>query len=79
MSTRYNVTLLHIITVFKDIFGHLDGIMRALAMQDAQLMNDFYCAVKCACEKLSIYHNEVTAMTGVLLKAIYILDPFWMI
>jgi len=31
MSKRHTVTLHHVITVYNDVFDHMDGVMRALA------------------------------------------------
>ena len=36
MSKRNTVTLHHVITVYNNMFHHMDGVMRALAMKNSQ-------------------------------------------
>ena len=76
MSKRHTVTLHHIITVYIDMFDHMDGVMRALAKTMTQWMEDLFFAVKSARQKLSKYNAEVTPMTGMLLISAHILDHF---
>jgi hypothetical protein len=76
MSKRHTVTLHHVITVYNDIFYHMDGVMRALAKKETQWKEDLFFAVKLARQKLSKYHAAVTTMTCVLLISALILDPF---
>jgi hypothetical protein len=75
MSQRHTVTLHHVITVYNDMFDHMDGVMRALAKKKTQWKEDLFFAVKCARQKLSKYYTEVTPMTGMLLITAHILDP----
>jgi len=53
MSKRYTVTLHHVITVYNDMFDHMDGVMRALAKKKTQWKEDLFFAVKLARRKLS--------------------------
>jgi len=76
MLKRHTVTLHHIITVYNDMFDHMDGVMRALAKKKTQSKEDLFFAVKFARQKLSKYYAEVTPMTGLLLISAHILDPF---
>jgi len=76
MSKWHTVTLHHIITVYNDMFDHMDGIMQALAMKKTQWKEDLYFAVKFARQKLSKYCSEVTPTTGLLLISAHILDSF---
>jgi hypothetical protein len=76
MSKRHTVTLHYVITVYNDMFDHMDGVMRALAKKKTQWKEDLFFAVKCAWQKLSKYYTEVTPMTGMLLITAHILDPF---
>jgi len=76
MSKRHMVTLHHVITVYDDLFNHMDGVLRALAKKKTQWKEDLYFAVKFARQKLSKYYAEVTPMTGMLLISAHILDPF---
>jgi hypothetical protein len=48
MSKRHTVTLHLIITVYNDMFGHMDGVMRALAKKKTQWKEDLFFAVKLA-------------------------------
>jgi len=48
MSKRYTVTLHYVITVYNDMFDHMDGVMRALAKKKTQWKEDLFFAVKLA-------------------------------
>jgi len=76
MSKRHAVTLHHVITVYNDMFDHMDGVMRALAKKKTPWKEDLFFAVKLAPQKLSKYYAEVTPTTGMLLISAHILDPF---
>ena len=76
MSKRHKVTLHHVITVYNDMFDHMDGVMRALAKKKTPWKEDLFFAVKLARQKLSKYYAEVTPTTGMLLISAHILDPF---
>jgi len=76
MSKRHTVTLHHVVTVYNDMFDHMDGVMRALAKKKTQWKEDLFFAVKLARQKLSKYYAEVTPTTGMLLIFAHILDPF---
>jgi hypothetical protein len=76
MSNRHTVTLYHVITVYNDIFDHMDGVMPALAKKKTPWKEDLFFAVKLARQNLSKYYAEVNLTTGMLLIAAHILDPF---
>jgi len=76
MLKRHTVTLHHGITVYNDMFDHMDGVMRALAKKKTPWKEDLIFAVKLARQKLSKYYAEVTPTTGMLLISADILDPF---
>jgi len=75
MSKRHTVTLHHVITVYNDMFDHMDGVMRALAKKMTQWKEDLFFAMKLARQKLSKYYAEVTPWTAMLLICAHILDP----
>jgi len=75
MSKRHTVTLHHIITVYNNMFAHMDGVMRALAKKKTQWKEDLFFAMKIAGQKLSKYYTAFTPRTGMLLISAYILDP----
>ena len=77
MSMRHTVTLHHIITVYNDMFDHMDGMMQALARKKTPWKEDWFFAVKLTRQKLSKYYTEVTPMMGILLISAHILDSFW--
>jgi len=79
MSKRHTVTLHHIITMYNDIFNHMDGVMRALAKKKTHWKGDLFFAVKWAWLKLSRYNAEVTPKMRMLLISVHILDPFWVL
>jgi len=76
MLKRHTVTLNHVITVYNDMFDHMDGIMQALAKKKTQWKEELFLAVKLARQKVSKYYAEVTPTTGMLVIAAQILDPF---
>jgi len=76
MSKRHTVPLHYVITVYNEMFDHMDGVMRALAKKKTQWKEDLFFAVKLARQKFSKYHAEVTPMTGMLLISAHILNPF---
>jgi len=76
MSKRHTVTLHYVITVYIDVFDHMDGVMRALAKKKTQWKEDLFFTVRLARQKLSKYYAEVSATTGMLLISAHILDPF---
>jgi hypothetical protein len=48
MSKRHIVTFHHVITVYNDMFDHMDGVMCALANKETQWKEDLFFAVKLA-------------------------------
>jgi len=75
ISKPNTVTLHHVISVYNDMFDHMDGVMQALAKKKKQWNEDLFFAVKCAWQKVSKYYTEVTATNGMLLISVDILDP----
>jgi hypothetical protein len=53
MSKCHTVTLRHVITVYNDMFDHMDGMMQALAKKKAQWKEDLFFTVKCVQQNLS--------------------------
>jgi len=76
MSKRHTVTLHHVITVYNDIFDHMDGVMRALAKKKTPWKEDLFFTVKLARQKLSKYYAKVTPTMGKVLISAHIRDPF---
>jgi hypothetical protein len=75
MSKRHTITLHHAITVYNDMFDHMDGVMQALAKKMTQWNEDLYFAVKFAQQKLCKYYTEGTPMTCMVLMSGHILNP----
>jgi len=48
MSRGHRVTPHHVISVYNDMFDHMDGVLRALAKKKTQCKEDVYFAVKFA-------------------------------
>jgi len=71
------VTLHHVITVYNDMFDHMDGVMRTLAKKNTQWKEDLYFVMEFAQQKLSKYHFEVTPTTDVLFISAQIPDSLW--
>jgi len=76
MSKRHSVTLHHVITVYNDMFNHMDGVMQALAKKKTQWKEDLFFAVRLARQMFSKYYTEVTPTTSMLLISTHIFDPF---
>ena len=76
MSKRHRVTLHHVITVFNDMFDHMDGVMRALSRKKTPWMEDLFFAVKVNRQRLSKYYAEMTPTTGMPLISAHIVDSF---
>jgi len=79
MSKSHTVSLHPVISVYNEIFDHMDGVMRALAKKKISWKEDLFFAVKLARQKLCKYYAEVTPTTGMLLISAHILDPFRML
>jgi hypothetical protein len=79
MSKQHSVTLPHVITLYNDMFDHMDGVISALAKKKTPWKEDLRFVVKCARQKLSKYYTEVTPMTGMFVISAHILDPFRML
>jgi len=76
MSKRHTVTLHRIITVYNEMFDHLDGVMRALAKKKTPWKEELFFAVKLARQKRSKDYAEVTPPKGMLLVSAHILNHF---
>jgi hypothetical protein len=76
MSKRHTAIWHHVITVYNDMFDHIDGVTRTLAKKKTQWKEDLFFAVKLARPKLSKYYAEVIPTTGMLLISTQILDLF---
>jgi len=75
MLKRHTVTLHEVITVYNNIFDHMDVVMRASAKKMTPWKEYLFFAVKLARQKLSKYYTEVTPMTRMLLISAHIVDP----
>jgi len=75
MSKRHTVAFHYVITVYNDMFDHMDGLMRAMAKKMTQWKEDMFFAVELARQKLSKYYATVTPTTGILLISAKILHP----
>jgi len=79
MLKWHKVTLHHVITVYIDMFQHMDGIMWALTKKQTRWNEDLEYAVKFAWPKLSKCYREVTPTAGMLRISALILDRFQML
>jgi len=76
MSKRHTATLHHVISVYNDMFDHMDGVMRAVAKKKRPSKEDLFFTVKLARQKLSKYYAELTPSTGMILISAHILHRF---
>jgi hypothetical protein len=63
-------------TVYKDMFDHMDGVMRALAKKKTQQKEDLFLAMTLAGPKQLKYYAEVTPSRGMVLISADSLDYF---
>jgi hypothetical protein len=66
----------HVITVYNDMFDHMDGVIRPLDRKKTHCKEDLFFDVKLARQMLSQYYAEVTPTTGMHLISAHILNPF---
>jgi len=76
MSNMHPVTLHHIITVYNNMFDHMDGVTGALSKNITRWQEDLLFAVKLARYKLSKSYAEVTPSMGILIITVHIVGPF---
>jgi len=76
MLKMHNITLHHVITVYNDMFDHMDSMIRDLAKKKTPWENDFFFPVKLAQQKLCKYYVDVTSTMGIFLISTHILDSF---
>jgi hypothetical protein len=76
MSKRHRVKLHHVITVYNDMFDHMDGVMHAVARKTTQWKDDLFFAVKLSWQKLPKYHAKVNPTMRMLLISAHIFDSF---
>ena len=77
MSKRHIVTLHHIMTVYIDMFDHMDGVMRAFAEKMTASKEDLFFNVMLARQMQSKWKADVPPLMGMRLVCAYILDCFW--
>ena len=77
MTNRNTVTLHHVITVYKDMFDNMDGVMPALAKKKTQWKHDLFFPVKLPRQKRFKYYAEVSPTMVMVLISAHIFDPFW--
>jgi len=66
-----------VLTVYNDMFYHMDCMMRPLPEKKTQLKEDLFCAVKLARQNLSEYYAAATRLTGLHLVLVHVLALFW--
>jgi len=76
MSNRHTVTLHHIMTVYNDMFVHIDGVKRALSKKMTQWKEDLIFTMKLAWKKLRECYTVVIPMMGMHHISAHILDLF---
>jgi len=76
MLKWHTVTLYHIITVYNDMFNHMDSIMQAVDRKKIQCKEGLYFTLKLACQKVFKHYAEVTPTTGMICIWAHILYPF---
>jgi len=75
ISKWHTAALHHVITLYNDMFDHMDGVLWTLARNKTQWKEDLYFVTMVACQILSKYYAEGTPATGLLLISAPILYP----
>lgn len=73
------VTLHHLITVYNEMFNHMNGVLRALGKKKTQSKEDLYFILKFAGQPPSTDYADVTPTMGMLLISAHILHGFQML
>ena len=76
MSKRKTITPHRVISIYNDMFDHMDSVLKALWKKRVEWQRDIHRAVRCARAKLRKYYSKVTPETGLILIVGAILDPF---
>jgi len=79
MSKMHTVTQHHVVTVYNNMFDHMDGVRQSAAKKMTQWKEYFYFATKFACQKLSKCYTQVSCTSGMHHISAQILDPCWML
>jgi len=74
MSKRHTVPLRHVITLYNDMFDHMDGLIKGIARKKIQWKEDMFFAVKLARQELSKYYAAVIPTTGMHHISAHMLD-----
>jgi hypothetical protein len=77
MAKRHTVPQHYIITVYNDMFDHMDRMMGAFAKKKSHWKAQLLFAVKFARQKLSKYYAEMTPTTGIQRISVHRLNPYW--
>src|SRR6266481_3837812 len=76
MSKRQSITLHRVITIYNDMFDHIESVLKALVKKRTQWKKDIHKAVRASRAKLREYYFNVMPGTGLLLILAMILDSF---
>lgn len=76
MSKRHTVTLHRVISIYNEMFDHMEGAINVLKTKQTTWKKDIYHAVQAAHQKLQKYYSNVTPESGLLLILAALLDPF---
>ena len=76
MSKRHTITLHRVISIYNEMFDHLEGAMRSFKGKCTAWKVDVRRTVRASHKKLQCYYSEVTPESGLLLILAALLDPF---
>ena len=76
MSKRHTITLHRVISIYNEMFDHLEGALRSLKRKQSAWKVDVRRAVRATHVKLQSYYAKVTPESGLLLILAALLDPF---
>lgn len=78
-SKWHKVTLHQVVTVYSEMFDHMDGVIQSLAKRRSQWNEDLYLAVRFAQHNFCKWYAEGTPTTSILPIFADIRDPFRML
>ena len=76
LSKRHTITLHRVISIYNEMFDHMEGAMNLLKSKQTAWKKDVHHAVQAAHRKLQGYYAQVTPESGLLLILAALLDPF---
>jgi hypothetical protein len=76
MPIRHMVTIHHNLTLYNDMFDHMDSVVGALDHTKTKWKEDSFFTVKFVRQKMFKYYTEITSTSGMALISAHMVDSF---